>query len=412
VTAHVHALFLGGAYASATLPLLAVATRFPGWWEFVSVGLALALTVAVAVAIFLGLRERPRARRRATDVLVLVLLPFAVLQGPECGTCSLGEGNVYRRLAMPEILGLGAGYAASLVAYAISRRRPERQRPGTELLIGSMLLCGCALMVPVAVQFGGLVFMDAGLRSVGASWAFMLPQAVVALVPLGVIALYAYELGQRLKRRGQEQGDGTTPADRFARLMGGSLALAGVYSLLHAFWFGSIAGVLRVFTRTCGAPLSQLAMPTIPCAGDHYLCTVAAQGHRWLVRPERLGHRRGQPILVNRQLALANAFEDLLHERWPRLGRRARRIYDQVGLPISRLIRSPWLADAVFLAMKPAEWCFYLALLLLDHAPPEARIARMYPFTKTSPSLNVRLAAVELAGLRSARPVPGVVEKE
>jgi hypothetical protein len=222
--------------------------------------------------------------------------------------------------------------------------------------------------------------MDAQMDPGVVGWPFMLPQAMIALVPLGVIALYAYELRQRLQRRGQEQGDGATPAGRFARLLGGSLALTGVYSLLHAFWFGSVGSVLRVFTRTCGAPFSQLPMPIIHhCAGDHYLCTVAAQGHRWLVRPERLGHRRGQAILVNRQLALANAFEDLLHERWPSLGRRGRRIYDQVGLPVSRLIRSPWLADAVFLAMKPAEWCFYLALLLLDRAPPEERIARMYP---------------------------------
>ena len=81
---------------------------------------------------------------------------------------------------------------------------------------------------------------------------------------------------------------------------------------------------------------------------------------------------------MNRQLALANAFEDLLHERWPRFGKWARRVYDRVGWPLSRSIQSRWASDLVYLAMKPAEWIFYVALLLLDRASPERRIERMY----------------------------------
>jgi hypothetical protein len=96
------------------------------------------------------------------------------------------------------------------------------------------------------------------------------------------------------------------------------------------------------------------------------------------VRPERFGQRGGLVIVVNRQLATANAFEDLLHERWPRFGRLARRVYDRLGLPVSRYLRWRWLADFVYLAMKPAEWLFYVALLLLDRGSPEARIDRMY----------------------------------
>ena len=110
----------------------------------------------------------------------------------------------------------------------------------------------------------------------------------------------------------------------------------------------------------------------------HYLCTVAAQGHPWLVRPERMGVRNGTPIVVNRQLAVANAFEDMLHTRWPRFGRLCRQTYDRVGLPVSRYLRRRWMADVVYVAMKPFEWCFYAALLALDPGAPEARIGRMY----------------------------------
>lgn len=106
---------------------------------------------------------------------------------------------------------------------------------------------------------------------------------------------------------------------------------------------------------------------------------MAARGHSWLVRPTRLGTRGGRPILVNRQLQVANAFEDLLHHRWPAFGRWCRRWYDRLGWPLSRHIQSAWRADLVYLLMKPAEWGFYLALLLLDVDAVERRIARMYP---------------------------------
>ena len=45
---------------------------------------------------------------------------------------------------------------------------------------------------------------------------------------------------------------------------------------------------------------------------------------------------------------------------------------------MSRLIRSPWLADAIYLVMKPAECVFYIVLALFDREDPETRIDRMY----------------------------------
>lgn len=109
----------------------------------------------------------------------------------------------------------------------------------------------------------------------------------------------------------------------------------------------------------------------------HYLCTVAARGHRWLVRPERLGVRGGEAIVVNRQLAVANAFEDLLHTAGPARPPRARHLR-RPRAPGDRLIRWRLVANVIYLAMKPAEWAFYAVLLALDPGDPEARIARMY----------------------------------
>ena len=99
------------------------------------------------------------------------------------------------------------------------------------------------------------------------------------------------------------------------------------------------------------------------------------------MRPLRLGYRRGAVIVVNRQLAVANAFEELLQERLPRLHRQVRHFYDTHGYPLSQKITTPFRADLVYLLMKPLEWLFAAALYLFDLAP-ECRIARQYTVQK------------------------------
>lgn len=136
--------------------------------------------------------------------------------------------------------------------------------------------------------------------------------------------------------------------------------------------------VIRLWTETADWTFSRMTPPpSIPMDG-HYLCTVAARGHRRVVKPLRIGTRHGHSVIVNRQLCVANAFEDLLHERWPRFHRAVRRFYDRYGYPISRHIRTKSSADLVYLIMKPLEWCF-LAVLYLFDVKPENRIAVQYP---------------------------------
>lgn len=130
----------------------------------------------------------------------------------------------------------------------------------------------------------------------------------------------------------------------------------------------------QAFAKTCGWALSTQEPVTKDC---HYLCTVALKGHPFIVKPLRLGTRRGKLIIVNRQLAIANAFEDLLQQDFPFFHRHFRNFYDRVGLPLSHLIQHPIAADFVYLAMKPLEWLFLLYLYIFDTAP-ETRIERMY----------------------------------
>lgn len=136
-------------------------------------------------------------------------------------------------------------------------------------------------------------------------------------------------------------------------------------------------GPVKAFTMTADWTFSQQTPPPPLEYDGHYLCTVAAGGHKKVVRPLRFGTRLGKPIIVNRQLCIANAFEEMIHDKTPRFHRWVRNFYDTHGYPLSRLITTPLRADFVYLLMKPLEWLFLTALYLLD-AEPEERIHRQY----------------------------------
>lgn len=154
--------------------------------------------------------------------------------------------------------------------------------------------------------------------------------------------------------------------------------VAGILEVILMLFGQGAGGVVKAFTMTADWNFStQVPPPPLEYDG-HYLCTVAAGGHRKIVKPIRFGMRRGDRIVVNRQLCIANAFEELIQEKSPRFHRRVRHFYDSHGYPVSRLITAPWKADVVYFLMKPLEWLFLMFLYLLD-VELEERIARQYP---------------------------------
>ena len=74
---------------------------------------------------------------------------------------------------------------------------------------------------------------------------------------------------------------------------------------------------------------------------------------------------------------IANAFEEVIQEKTPRLHRTIRSFYDRYGFPVAKLIRKKWQADVVYIIMKPLEWGFLVVLYLVD-VHPENRIAVQY----------------------------------
>lgn len=135
---------------------------------------------------------------------------------------------------------------------------------------------------------------------------------------------------------------------------------------------------IKAWTQTADWNMSQKIAPQNISRDDHYLCTVAAGGHRKIVKPIRNGKRHGRRVLVNRQLCIANAFEQLIEERTPKFHLFLRGLYDKIGYPIAKHIKSPYIADLIYFTMKPLEWIFLFTLYLFD-TKPENRIAVQYP---------------------------------
>ena len=136
---------------------------------------------------------------------------------------------------------------------------------------------------------------------------------------------------------------------------------------------------IQVFLDTSTYNYSKVIPPDpVIIPGDgHYLCTVAARGHEKVVKPLRSGVRNGKRITVNRQLMVANAFENILEQYTPKLHKIIRDIYDKYGYPLSKHINSKISADILYYLMKPLEWGFLVVLYCVDNNP-ENRINIQY----------------------------------
>ena len=159
--------------------------------------------------------------------------------------------------------------------------------------------------------------------------------------------------------------------------------LLGILIGILALFGQAPDSVIRAFTETAEWNLStKIPAQSLEYDG-HYLCTVAAGGHKEIVKPIRLGRRGGKYIVVNRQLCIANAFEQIIEEKTPKFHYVVRSFYDKYGYPVAKHINSKYTADFVYFLMKPLEWIFLIVIYLFDNKP-ENRIAIQYlPKEKT-----------------------------
>lgn len=267
-------------------------------------------------------------------------------------------------------LTLAVLFAVAVIGHICLRFIPQNKRPPlfSALCISSIYI-GCALCVLWCVQITGASF-----------FLFLFPINYIIL-SFRVIACEVLSAD----KTAEEQ----TKMPRISAFLHNKSSLPVLALLLLIPLLGIIAVILLLFgqepdsaiklwTETADWTMSQKIAPENLPRDGHYLCTVAAEGHKKLVKPLRTGKRHGHEITVNRQLCIANAFEQLLSERAPHLHRAIRNFYDKTGYPIAKHIKTPLAADIVYIIMKPLEWLFLLVLYLFD-TKPENRIATQYP---------------------------------
>lgn len=282
--------------------------------------------------------------------------------------------------AQPSVVTIVIVYLAGL---CVLRAKPVKELPPlVAVLCISSLYLGCALVVFWTVQI-----LDPANAN---HWLLLLPTLVTLAIGTKTVALAVRSFEPDPNRRGKI--DRIPFLHRLNLVLMDSkrwplaalllaLPLLALIVMILALFGQAPNSLIKAFTETSDWRLSQKVSPPNVYYDEHYLCTVAAQGHPAVVKPIRKGVRHGHEVTVNRQLMVANAFEQVLEERAPRTHRIIRGAYDRYGFPVARLITTRWAADVMWLLMKPLEWLFVVVLYMTD-VHPEDRIALQYTGTR------------------------------
>ena len=268
-------------------------------------------------------------------------------------------------------------FAIALLAYAVPRIFGANVPPFIAAFCYSGMFLGIGMTVMLFVQFGRYIFDLFGVLLLLLSFNY-----VICCIRLmrDTVKIYAEEF---------KNTEYDNPILNFcARVLEYSSTFILVSFILALpllilivitmLLFGQRPdSIIRAFTETAEYTLSQKIPPPRLDPQGHYLCTVAACGDEKVVKPLRAGKRYGRLIVVNRQLLVANAFEDLIAEKTPKFHKFIRGVYDKFGLPISKHITTKRRSNLVYFIMKPLEWLFVAVLYTFD-LKPENRIAVQY----------------------------------
>jgi hypothetical protein len=146
------------------------------------------------------------------------------------------------------------------------------------------------------------------------------------LVPLYVAVWYTYRAWQLAKESGLGR------KEYWVTMLGSS-----------PLWFASV-----IMSKSTYASLPNQP-PTC------FIVTAASHGHRKFVGPFFEVQRQGWRCQANQQLVTLWQLEDLWRTHARRSHGCLRWFYNRIGPVIAARIRSPWLADLVYVAIKPVE---------------------------------------------------------
>lgn len=335
--------------------------------------------VGIDLAVFLlsGKRFIVYGFQTVLELYLLIWMPFWFLEIQDFGKpndcCS--ESALFSPAHRASIYLL---IVLCLCAYSYSKFRTKLAPPLLELLVNGLLIVAIVLNIFIAIHL-----------QEGFLWLF-------GNAPIIVFFLYRLlDNHHFILEQSQIANESFTNTSRMYAVLRWSLLIKIPLFLLIAIPFLTLFAcilllfgqkpdsLILAFTETYKHGLSELDCSNVTCPDGHFLCTIAASGHKRFVKPLRVGVRQNITIKVNRQLLVSNAFEDLLAERSPWLHRHIRHLYNLLGGNCKRvydILGNKWIADIVYVLMKPFEWIFIVNLYLFDRKP-ENRIAKQYLYS-------------------------------
>lgn len=375
---------------------------------YLILGIFTVVPLVLTVINLTNLCRRQKIKPMTVDILIIVLgIPFTaflylVMDMPEADASLLEGGGgafFHSPLASSHAYTIYLFLFLAVVGYILLRFSRRQLSPLLKILSLTTIYAGILLSIAWICQLAPNLYMTEFTSSpVFSTSHWQCEILFLLLLPFNFIISSISLLLEVIREEKRELAEHQTSDILIYcdRLLGKGLNLP-VAALVFLVPFLGLCVILllafgqqpdsaiQAFTQTSDWLFStKVSPPPVPYQG-HYLCTVAAGGHPRVVKPLRPGVRWGHPIIVNRQLCVANAFEELISEKTPRLHRFIRHQYDKHGYPLAEKIQTPLAADVTYILMKPLEWAFLFVLYLCD-VKPENRIARQYlpPSLQTS----------------------------
>ncbi len=294
----------------------------------------------------------------------------------------------YTPINHDHLLTISILYGIAALAFCMSEYKTEELPPMLRAFSLVGMAQGFILCIVLSIQLGGFMFV--GLIPIGITFPALCPPLFALLLFISIKKdLTSFE---EMDEEGNSMLDSEILDDSFMlRTARKVLKKSNTMNPLVLFLcipfmaiqqaililFGQQPdSFIRAFTETATYTFSQ-HLPPPPPSTDHYLCTIAARGHYNLVQPTRVGWRGGRKIYVNRQLMIANAFEEWLEDYVPLSHAALRWCYERTGKPLNNCVKNKWLSSIFYVIMKPWEWFFLTWLYCLDKQP-ESRIQRQY----------------------------------
>ncbi len=311
---------------------------------------------------------------RIIEIVSLIILPYLYATDNTTNDCC-GDSTAFSPQHQPTILAM---VILCLIAYFYISYRKRMAAPIVEVFVNCLILIAIVLNIFIAIQTKNTFYAFFGN---------------MPIIMLGILMLiknqqlfYTYIQNEAFFSKNTFEQKAwqilnLKPIQKFPLILILCLPILIILSTLLLLVGQKPDSIVRAFTDTYKHGFSQwdYKCDNVKCGG-HYLCSVAANGHRKVVKPQRLGIRNGHHIICNRQLLVSNAFEELMQEKLPFLHKNIRQQYNKVGNVIHRyysIFNNKFLSDIIYILMKPLEWFFLCTLYCFDKNP-ENRIAKQY----------------------------------